>query len=420
VIQVNSADEVKCGELAKRTLASGIRFRGEIDSAGAKSEFDAFVYVGENTVMDRKHTNHIGNERIGNLRNQVVGDANRVSRRAALRLGASLGAASLLASPALGAKKRASDRTKASVEKGLQWVARTQSKNGRWTASNYPAAMTALAGTALLCSGSTTTQGPYAKNIRRAVDYLVDQVRENGLVGDPDRDNRYTYGHGFSMLFLSQVLGEEEDADRRRDLVNVLTKAAQFSGKAQTRSGGWGYVSAKDGNNFDEGSTTITQVQGLRGCRNAGIPVSGDVIDRAKKYIYSCKNADGGISYSFKNRGSSRPAITAAALAALFNAGDYDSKHVPEMMKYCKDKLYRLNNSQSFGHWHYTYLYYAQVVYREGGETWRKFRDNLYARIVGEQQNDGQWTGNIGPIYVTAINLTVLQLENGFLPIYQR
>ena len=89
-------------------------------------------------------------------------------------------------------------------------------------------------------------------------------------------------------------------------------------------------------------------------------------------------------------------------------------------MKYCKDKLYRLNNSQSFGHWHYTYLYYGQVVYREGGETWRKFRDNLYARIVGEQQTDGQWTGNIGPIYVTAINLTVLQLENGFLPIYQR
>ncbi len=28
--------------------------------------------------------------------------------------------------------------------------------------------------------------------------------------------------------------------------------------------------------------------------------------------------------------------------------------------------------------------------------------------------------GYIGPIYTTAINLTILQLENGALPIYQR
>ena len=109
--------------------------------------------------------------------------------------------------------------------------------------------MTALAGTALICSGSTTTQGPYAKNIRRAVDYLITKCRPNGLMGDPMRDNRYTYGHGFSMLFLSQVLGEEEDEDRREELIEVLTKAVEFSVRAQTASGGWGYVSAKDGNN---------------------------------------------------------------------------------------------------------------------------------------------------------------------------
>lgn len=346
------------------------------------------------------------------------------SRRAAMRRLAisALGSTSMLAASTSSAQEdRLGNRSTEVVEKGLRWVARSQSKIGRWAAgNNYPTAMTALAGTALLCSGSTTTQGPYAKYLRRAVDYLVAQARDNGLIGDPVQDNRYTYGHGFSMLFLSQVLGEEEDADRRTELVRTLTKAAEFSGNAQTKSGGWGYVSAKDGNDFDEGSTTITQVQGLRGCRNAGIPVSASIIERAKNYIYSCKNTDGGISYSFNNRGSSRPAITAAALAALFNAGDYDSTHVPEMMKYCKEKLYRLNNTQSFGHWHYSYLYYSQVVYREGGETWRTFRDNLYKRINHAQQADGSWTGNIGPIYVTSINLTILQLENGFLPIYQR
>ncbi len=107
-----------------------------------------------------------------------------------------------------------------------------------------------------------------------------------------------------------------------------------------------------------------------------------EVIEKAKKYIYGCKNPDGGISYSSTNRGSSRPAITAAALAALYNAGDYDSEHVPAMLEYCKKNLYRLGDTvRSFGHWHYTYLYYAQVVYRQGDDEWAPFRDKLYDRI---------------------------------------
>jgi hypothetical protein len=313
-------------------------------------------------------------------------------------------------------------KTEAAIQKGLKWVAKSQSSLGHWTAGGYPAAMTALAGTALIASGSTTIQGPYAKNIRKAVDYLLGKLRQNGLIGDPNTDNRYTYGHGFSMLFLSQVLGEEEDEERRQELVEALEKACDFSGKAQTPSGGWGYVSAKDGNNFDEGSTTITQVQGLRGCRNGGIVVPAEVIDRAKEYIYGCKNADGGISYSSRNRGSSRPAITAAALATLYNAGEYeDNKHIPEMLEYCKKNLQNLGEGpNSFGHWHYTYLYYSQVMYRQGNKEWDPFRDKLYAHIVKDQQNDGSWTGNIGQIYVSACNLIMLQLDNAYLPIYQR
>jgi hypothetical protein len=348
-----------------------------------------------------------------------------LNRRQTLQaIGAGLAGAALHQSTAAPAQAAKGDpKWEAAIEKGLRWVAKTQSAIGHWTAGGYPTAMTALAGTALIASGSTTIQGPYAKNIRKTVDYLLgpQKLQPNGLIGDPTTDNRYTYGHGFSMLLLSQVLGEEEDQERREELVAALEKACDFSGKAQTPSGGWGYVSAKDGNNFDEGSTTITQVQGLRGCRNAGIIVPAEVIDNAKEYIYSCKNPDGGISYSSRNRGSSRPAITAAALATLFNAGDYDSKHVPEMLDYCKKNLQNLSEGpNSFGHWHYTYLYYSQVMYRQGNKEWEPFRDKLYSHIIKEQQADGSWGGNIGPIYVTACNLIMLQLDKAYLPIYQR
>jgi hypothetical protein len=337
-------------------------------------------------------------------------------------LGVGAGVATSAPRSASAASSKNNPRWEESIERGLHWLARTQSSRGQWNTQGYPTAMAALAGTALIGSGSTTTQGPYAKEISRAADYLISKSRDNGLIGDPQQlDARYTYGHGFAMLFLSQVLGEEGLLDRREELVEVLTAAVDFSGNAQTAAGGWGYVSAREGNDFDEGSTTITQVQGLRGCRNAGISVSGKVIDAAKDYIYGCKNPDGGISYSSRQKGTSRPAITAAALAALYNAGDYTSEHIPEMWAYTKEQLHDIGDAEhAFGHWHYTYLYYSQVVYRQGIELWDPFRDRLYDRIVSEQRPDGYWEGQIDPVYVTACNLIMLQLDKGYLPIYQR
>ncbi|MEI6241405.1 MAG: hypothetical protein WCR51_13540, partial [Planctomycetia bacterium] len=87
-------------------------------------------------------------------------------------------------------------RVERTVTKGLDWLVRRQSRRGSWAANDgrYPTAMTALAGTALLLEGSTTTQGGYAEPIRQAVDYLVSRSRVNGLIGDPKSDDRYTYG----------------------------------------------------------------------------------------------------------------------------------------------------------------------------------------------------------------------------------
>lgn len=309
------------------------------------------------------------------------------------------------------------------VDRGLDWLASQQSKQGRWTANNgqYPTAMTAMAATALLCEGSTTTQGKYAPNIRAAVNYLCSRSNPNGLIGESMQDDRYTYGHGFSMLFLSQVLGEEEDQQRREEIIDVLTRAVQFTGRAQTKAGGWGYVSAKDGNGFDEGSTTITQVQGLRGCRNAGIPVPKEVIDKAIGYIKKCSIEGGkeGVQYNI-NGGGGRPAISAAAIACLFNAGAYDTEYVPNLLEYCEKHLDNLSNS-GMGHWHYAHYYYAQVKYREGGKAWQTYRDQISARLIKEAGSDGSWSqGYIGTVYTTAINLTILQLDDATLPIYER
>ncbi len=355
----------------------------------------------------------------------------RATDRIAARFAvAGLIAAALATPPAAAAPARTPNTSperepvEAVVADGLAWLEAKQSRRGNWSANEgrYPTAMTALAGMALVMEGSTTSQGRHADAIRLAVDYLVSRSRANGLIGDPQSDDRYTYGHGFAMLFLSQVLGEEEDERRREELVGVLTKAVVFSGRAQTKDGGWGYVSAKDVNDFDEGSTTITQVQGLRGCRNAGIPVPREIIDKAIAYIHACTLPDGGVQYSSKG-GGGRPAISAAAIACLFNAGEEDDTHVPRMLAYAKKNLGNIGNN-SFGHWHYAHFYYAQVMYREGGAAWESYRGQIGKRLVAEAQRDRDgafWPqGYIGTVYTTATNLVILQLEKGSLPIYQR
>jgi len=310
------------------------------------------------------------------------------------------------------------------VTKGLDFLVRSQRRQGylEGNGGQYRVAMTALSGLAMLCEGSTTTQGRYAEPIARAVDYLLDMAQPSGLIGYSE-DYHYTYGHGFSMLFLSQVFGEEEDAVRRERLRVVLQKAVQFSGQAQTSRGGWGYVSAKDGNDFDEGSTCVTQVQGLRACRNAGLVVPGEVIERAKQYIRDCTTDDGGVQYSIRG-GGARPPITAAAVAAMYNAGDYaGDDHVQRMLEYCRQNIWPgggASQSQHFGHWHYMHLYYAQVMYRDEAE-WEKYFGDISQQILRSQSASGAWNeGTVGPVYVTALSTIILQLDKGYLPIFQR
>jgi hypothetical protein len=304
--------------------------------------------------------------------------------------------------------------------------------------------MTALAGMALLMEGSTLRDGKYAAPLRKAVDWLMERSQRNGLIGNPNNlveAQRYMYGHGFATLFLASIYGEEEDGDRRQRLEEILTRGVEFTAKAQTPRGGWGYVSSADGNGFDEGSVTITQVQALRACRNAGIAVPKVVIDKAHDYLKNCTTARGGVIYSLAHggafNGAERPPLTGAAIACMFSAGEYNSELAKRWIKYCQTAIpIDKSGRDSFGHWEYTHYYYAQAIYTLGEDgyaklfpdskpeerlTWSKYQGVIYDFLASRQNADGSWNqGYIGPVFTTACHLAILQLNNGTLPIYQR
>jgi hypothetical protein len=363
--------------------------------------------------------------------------------RSALLPGALLAALGLLlcsANPGRTEEVPAEYRT--AINKGLEWMAKQQNKDGHWAAfgEQYPVTMTALNGMAMLMEGSTVREGKYKDNIKRAADWLMARSMPNGMIGNPNipgEAGRYMYGHGFAMLFLASIYGEEEEGERRKKLEEILTKAAKFSHEAQTNRGGWGYVSAKEGNNFDEGSVTITQVQGLRAARNAGIVVPPEAIKMAVKYLKDSTNAEGGVIYSLGGGGggNGRPALTAAAIACGFNAGEYNNPLIKQWFKFCHQNLGGLGGAR-FGHDEYTHYYYAQAVYLLGDEgwaklfpdskesdrvTWTKYRKATFDQLVRSQGADGSWQGgHVGPVFITPVYVSIMQLDNAVLPIYQR
>ncbi len=335
--------------------------------------------------------------------------------------------------------------TEAVVERGLEWLKSAQAGDGHWESQGgmYPTAMTALAGMAMLMEGSTLREGKYSNELVKAVDWFLKRSQSNGLLGNtnnPTEMSHYIYGHGFGMMFLASVYGEEEDETRRKKLEIVLKKAVEFSGKAQTDQGGWGYVSAKDGGGFDEGSTTITQLQGLRAARNAGIPVPKEIIDKAKKYLRDATTPRGGVVYNLPRgsgrppAGGERPAITAAAVACAFSTGQYNDEYAMKWIKFCKENI--PFGRGRMGHDEYQTYYFAQCVYILGDDrygelfpkdpkdswiTWTKFKANMFDQIKSSQQSNGSWGGqSVGAVYSTAINLTILQLDKNVLPIYHR
>jgi hypothetical protein len=344
-----------------------------------------------------------------------------------------------LAIPAARADEMSPEQRKA-VAKGLDYLAKTQHKDGHWAAfgEQYPMTMTAVSGMALLMEGSTIREGKYKDHIRRTADWLMKRSMSNGLIGHlnmPGEAGRYMYGHGFATLFLSCCVGEEEEGDRRRHLVDILERACKFSHAAQTDRGGWGYISAREGSNFDEGSVTITQVQALRAARNAGIIVPQEAIKMAQKYLSEATSSQGGVIYRLGGGGEGRPALTAAAIACGFSFGDYNSPLVKKWFKFCQSHLGGLGGAR-LGHDEYTHYYYAQAVYMLGedgyaklfpeskdGErlTWSGYKKANFESIIRSQSNDGSWSGgNVGPAFITPVYLTILQLDNAALPIYQR
>jgi len=314
--------------------------------------------------------------------------------------------------------------TERAIKKGLEFLTRTQSRDGSWRNTGgwgaFPTCMTSLAGLSLLASGSTPVEGEHAPSVRKAVDFVVSCATPSGVISAMEEESRPMHSHGFAMLFLGQAYGMERDELRRDKIRKVLQKAVELTGRAQSPDGGWLYTPDA---NSDEGSVTVCEIQGLRSIRNAGIYVPKNIIDKAVKYVELSQNPDGGIRYTARMGGESRPAISAAAVATLYNAGQFDHPAAKKCLDYIRNLFQRTGGTQAMyqGHEFYGMFYTAQAMYLAGERDWKTFFPTIREDLIRRQAGDGSWTGDgVGTTYGTAIALTILQLPYKYLPILQR
>ena len=340
----------------------------------------------------------------------------------------------LIAGPTLGQEevlpRHVSSEHVAAVEKGLRWLADHQARDGSWGGGggqSYPVAMTALGGLALLSGGHTPTRGQYARPMRSAVEYLLSRQQSSGQFVGP-MEQRTMYGHGFTSLFLGEVYGMTGAQTRGDQLLQdrirtALVSAVDLTVRAQTPPGGYGYEANPSG--MDEGSVTVTQLQGLRACMNAGIHVPRSVIDQSYKYLEICQNPDGGICYRAGQRGNTRPALTAAACATLYSQSNEESAVAEKAWQYVQRNM--LGQQMIGGAWarswyFYTHFYLAQTCYFKGEEVWNEYFPRIQRDLLARQNADGSWNGDgqTGPVYGTSLAIVILQLPYERLPIFLR
>ena len=308
------------------------------------------------------------------------------------------------------------------VIKGLDYLAAGQADDGSWVTGGgqaYPVAMTALAGTALLAHGNSPTRGKYSRNVQGAVEYLVRCATPTGLLTGPSQDSGMPmHGHGFALMFLASVYGMITKESLRQQVRAAIRKAVTLTSQGQSVHGGWTYVPGSG----DEGSVTVTQVQALRAAQNAGFLVPRAVIEEAGRYLERCRTPEGGILYSLGSGGGPRLAISAAAVATLYNAGQFDSAIATDCLKYVWDQ-FRANDewNKGGGHAFYAHLYASQGFYMAGDQYWDAYFPKTRDQLIAMQAPDGSWNGDgIGQIYGTSIAVIILQLPYKYLPVFQR
>jgi len=289
--------------------------------------------------------------------------------------------------------------------KGLRFLAESQNDEGYWAdQSGGEPGVVGLSIMAFLAHGEDANHGPYAKNIRKGLEYIYAQQNENnGYIGSS------MYNHGFATLALAESYGMVKD----ERLAPALQAAVDLILSAQERNpqGAWRYSPESP-----DADTTVTgcNLVALFAARNAGIPVPAEAFKKAQTYMSRCRSADG--AYGYTSPGGGKPTLTAIGNLTLSLAKSTESKGYQASVKYLKGQM---NYRDKYYPYYFEY-YMSQALFHADEALWNQWNALNIRYLSALQTREGSWPGNKGPTFSTAGALLSLALNYRFLPIYEK
>ncbi len=292
-------------------------------------------------------------------------------------------------------------------EKGLKFLVEAQNDDGSYP-GQYGAepATAALSMLAMFAHGEDPNYGPYAKAIKRCLNYIFSKRDEQtGYIGSS------MYNHGFSTLALAEAYGAVQD-DR---LGPALKKAVELIlvSQQKNRFKAWRYSpDSQDADSTVSGACFVA----LIAARNAGVRVPDTAIDGALRFYTDCQApGSGGIGY-LPGSGANGGATTAIGVAVYAYARKKEAPTFTKALKALKE-----TDGDTGGNYPFYYEYYASQAYFQGDlNFWTKWNETRVKQLTEGQQDDGSWDAGLGPGLSTAFGLLSIALNYRYLPIYER
>ncbi|WP_460182736.1 prenyltransferase/squalene oxidase repeat-containing protein [Thermopirellula anaerolimosa] len=322
--------------------------------------------------------------------------------------------------------------TEAAVNRGLEWLARQQLKDGSWSLQGpysaggqeeNHAAATAMALLAFQGAGNTHKQGRFRENVRRGWDWLLQQQDNEGNFFHSGGFNHRYYTQGQCTIALCEILGMTREERFREPAI----KAIDHLLRSQSEEGGWRYSPNAD----SDVSVTGWIVMALQSARMAGLEVPSDNLRRVERFLDRVA-LENGAKYPYQKGRQATLAMTAEALLMRQYLGwpRTDDRMIKglDWITQPVNLISFEDNKRDVYYWYYA----AQACHHMEGEHWKRW-NGVMRQILPEQQvksgpeagswdprrpTEDAWANEAGRLYVTCLSIYCLEVYYRHLPLY--
>lgn len=317
------------------------------------------------------------------------------------------------AEAAEGAAPELTEAADLAIERGFQFLIKTQKPDGSWAKEDgtFATAGTSLGLMAFMVKGHFPGFGPHGEALNRAKEYLLKKAEDSstGYLGG-------MYEHGLYTLCLSELWGMTADKKDNKRIQVQLERAVQVILRAQSPLGGWRYHARPDCG--QDTSVTAMVFVALASARQAGVLVPTETIERVVEYLRDQVWDEKTGGFGYQGRGNTLACTAGGAYAAQL-CGKRDEEWVQAAIKYLENSP-KVFNRKEIGYYYYVHYYAMSAMVLAGPDHYAKWYPQIRDALISLQQPNGSWENPKKPYpHTTPMAIIILGTPHRYIPVYQ-